>query len=119
MFQLYHSTFVLSCHALNLKTNLFTLEELKEEFHKKILFGFIEGIWYLDIIYQGRRPEPYREGEDCDSQENTELAEEQQEADPEPDETSGDDISYRRDFFAMLEDVIWLGGALDSSTFKD
>ena len=28
------------------------LQELEEEFEDKILFGFLEGIWYLDIIYQ-------------------------------------------------------------------
>ena len=64
--QLYHSTFVLSCQALNHKGNLFTLEDLKAEFKKKLLFGFLEGIWYLDIIYQGRRPEPYSQELDCE-----------------------------------------------------
>ena len=28
------------------------MQELEEEFEDKILFGFLEGIWYLDIIYQ-------------------------------------------------------------------
>ena len=28
------------------------VQELEEEFEDKILFGFLEGIWYLDIIYQ-------------------------------------------------------------------
>lgn len=31
------------------------LQELEEEFEDKILFGFLEGIWYLDIIYQARK----------------------------------------------------------------
>ena len=30
------------------------MQELEEEFEDKILFGFLEGIWYLDIIYQVR-----------------------------------------------------------------
>jgi hypothetical protein len=29
---------------------------MQVEFRKYLLFGFIEGIWYLDIIYQGERP---------------------------------------------------------------
>ena len=37
------------------------MEELKQEFKNKVIFGFLEGIWYLDIIYQGQRPEPYIE----------------------------------------------------------
>ena len=31
------------------------LQELEEEFEDKILFGFLEGIWYLDIIYQASK----------------------------------------------------------------
>ena len=61
--QLYYSTFVVSCHTLNCSRDLFTLEELKQEFRNKVIFGFLEGIWYLDIIYQGQRPEPYVESE--------------------------------------------------------
>ena len=58
---MYYSTFVVSCHTLNCSRELFTLEELKQEFRNKVIFGFLEGIWYLDIIYQGQRPEPYIE----------------------------------------------------------
>ena len=121
-FQLYHATFVLSCQALGHTNNLFTLEELEEEFHKKIMFGFIEGIWYLDIIYQGQRPAPYKPEDDLedgpddrhmltvDLEENGKLSMEQNEV-----ERVSDGDSYRRDFFSMLEDVIWLGGSLDTS----
>ena len=78
------------------------MDELKDEFQERILFGFLEGIWSLDIIYQGQRPippQPVNEDseetaeEDCDKEE--EAANEEQE-------------HYKRDFFAMLEDVIEL-----------
>ena len=38
-FQLYHATFILSAHSLNYSGPIFTLEELKEEFQDRILFG--------------------------------------------------------------------------------
>ena len=28
----------------------------KVEYQKRLFFGFIEGIWYLDIIHHGERP---------------------------------------------------------------
>ena len=122
LFQLYHTTFALSCQALNHTTNLFTLQELEEEFHKKIMFGFIEGIWYLDIIYQGQRPAPYKPEEDPDEghDDRQELTVDQEENGKQQNEKVADDENYRQDFLSMLEDVIWLGGTLDvSALLKD
>ena len=102
----------MSCHALSHTNNLFTLEELKEEFQKKVLFGFLEGIWYLDIIYQGHRPAPYlQDDSQCDVKIELPL-------DLETEETESDRIAddnetcYKRDFFSMLEDVLLLGGGI-------
>ena len=95
-FQLYHATFILSAHSLNYSGNIFTLDELREEFQERILFGFLEGIWSLDIIYQGQRPVlAINENlhDDEVSEENNNHA-------------SDDQENYKRDFFAMLEDVI-------------
>ena len=110
--QLYHTTFVLSCQALNHTTNLFTLEDLKEEFQKKVLFGFLEGIWYLDIIYQGNRPAPYiqeQEASQCDV--TIELPPDLEEEAESERIAEENESCYRRDFFSMLEDVVLLGGA--------
>ena len=95
-FQLYHATFILSAHSLNYSGNIFTLDELREEFQERILFGFLEGIWSLDIIYQGQRPVlAINENlhDDEVSEENNNHA-------------SDDQENYKRDLFAMLEDVI-------------
>ena len=104
---------MLSCQALSHTTNLFTLEELKEEFQRKVLFGFLEGIWYLDIIYQGHRPAPYiqeHEASQCDVK--IELPSDLDlEQETESDRVADDnETCYRRDFFSMLEDVVLLGG---------
>ena len=77
---------------------------MKQEFQDRILFGFLEGIWTLDIIYRGQRPVP---------QPNVST---NQEDGCENDEESSNDLNanteeqenYKRDFFAMLEDVIEL-----------
>ena len=105
-FQLYHATFILSAHSLNYSGAIFTLEELKEEFQDRILFGFLEGIWSLDIIYQGQRPVP-NIPTDNTSQEN-ENTEDTETSNNDKKLNSEDQENYRRDFFAMLEDVIEL-----------
>ena len=133
---------------MNYSQDLFSLEDLKREFRSKSIFGFLEGIWYLDIIYQGKRPEPYSEvtisvdinylvqkvssiiqytnichnfcfqvESECDGtrsefqfnsddfgQNNSQLAL--------PPDESLETENYRREFFAMLEDVVSLGGDL-------
>ena len=104
-FQLYHATFILSAHSLNYSGPIFTLEELQEEFQDRILFGFLEGIWTLDIIYQGQRPVP------TIPVENTGLDREDNDEETNNNDTkpnSLDQENYKRDFFAMLEDVIEL-----------
>ena len=102
-FQLYHATFILSAHSLNYSGPIFTLEELKEEFQDRILFGFLEGIWTMDIIYQGQRPVPNIPVENT-SQET--AAEKDEESNNDTKQNSQDQDNYKRDFFAMLEDVI-------------
>ena len=102
-FQLYHATFILSAHSLNYSGPIFTLEELKEEFQDRILFGFLEGIWTMDIIYQGQRPVPNIPVENT-SQEI--AAEKDEESNNDTKQNSQDQENYKRDFFAMLEDVI-------------
>ena len=102
-FQLYHATFILSAHSLNYSGPIFTLEELKEEFQDRILFGFLEGIWTMDIIYQGQRPVPNIPVENT-SQET--AAEKDEESNYDKKQNSQDQENYKRDFFAMLEDVI-------------
>ena len=102
-FQLYHATFILSAHSLNYSGPIFTLEELKEEFQDRILFGFLEGIWTMDIIYQGQRPVPNIPDE-ITSPETAEKDEETNNNDTK--QNSQDQENYKRDFFAMLEDVI-------------
>merc|ERR1711974_434508 len=112
LLQLYHSTFVAAAKSLNFTGELFTLEELEEEFEDKILFGFLEGIWYLDIIYQSQRPTVIeeeslkREEEDVGlSKEELEEAEEMREKEEKLKNVSltEDQEHYQRDFFAMLE----------------
>ena len=102
-FQLYHATFILSAHSLNYSGPIFTLEELKEEFQDRILFGFLEGIWTMDIIYQGQRPVPNIPVENT-SQET--AAGKDEESNNDTKQNSQDQDNYKRDFFAMLEDVI-------------
>ena len=80
---------------------MFSLDELKEEFQERILFGFLEGIWSLDLIYQGQRPIPPQPSEELD-----ETAED--DCDKEEESLTEEQEHYRRDFFAMLEDVIEL-----------
>ena len=95
IFQLYHATFILSAHSLNFSGDIFSLAQLQEEFQDRILFGFLEGIWSLDILYQGQRPIP-----------NT-----VEESEDELQDSSGnrkDQENYKRDFFLMLEDVVEL-----------
>ena len=102
-FQLYHATFILSAHSLNYSGPIFTLEELKEEFQDRILFGFLEGIWTMDIIYQGQRPVPNIPVENT-SQET--AAGKDEESNNDTKQNSQDQNNYKHDFFAMLEDVI-------------
>ena len=97
------------------------MSELKEEFENRILFGFLEGIWYLDIIYQGQRPRPETQEEEEteeisvkvevfdteDEREAMEIKEKEKLLNEE--KCSEDQESYKREFFAMLEDVINLG----------
>ena len=121
MFQIYHSTFLLSARSLNYTGYIFSLSELKEEFENRILFGFLEGIWYLDIIYQGQRPQPQtQEEENSEVKVNVEVfgSEDEREAIEmrekerylSENNMSEDQENYKREFLAMLEDVINLGG---------
>ena len=108
-FQLYHATFLLSAHSLNYSGSIFTLDELKEEFQERILFGFLEGIWSLDIIYQGQRPVP--------NENNSEFNEDLNDDEITNNNIKGnneDQENYQRDFFAMLEDVIELSSEYPS-----
>ena len=112
---------MLSTQSLNYTGYIFTLPELKEEFENRILFGFLEGIWYLDIIYQGQRPKPATEVlEDTDNvgvkveifnteDEREALEIEEKEKILNQEKSSEDEENYKREFFAMLEDVINLG----------
>ena len=79
------------------------MEELKEEFQERILFGFLEGIWCLDIIYQGQRPLP-----SVNIEEEEEQCEDVELKSTEAEEQTKEQENYKRDFFAMLEDVIEL-----------
>ena len=85
------------------------------------MFGFLEGIWYLDIIYQGQRPRAEVQQEETkeesvqsdngfdteDEREAFEIKEKEKQFNEE--KISEDQESYKREFFAMLEDVINLG----------
>ena len=101
-FQLYHATFILSAHSLNFSGQIFSLAQLQEEFQDRILFGFLEGIWSLDILYQGQRPIP---------------SSAEEESEDELQDGSGnrkDQENYKRDFFLMLEDVVELSSDFPS-----
>ena len=115
IFQLYHSTFILSAQSLNYSGEIFTLLELKQEFQDRILFGFLEGIWCLDIIYQGQRPsaetqELATEGTDQLDEECAEATEKEKISNV----NTEDQESYKREFFSMLEDVIELSSDFPS-----
>ena len=100
-FQLYHATFILSAHSLNFSGEIFSLPQLREEFQDRILFGFLEGIWSLDILYQGQRPIPNSvEESEADSQDTPGNRKDQE--------------NYKRDFFLMLEDVVELSSDFPS-----
>ena len=99
--QLYHATFILSAHSLNFSGEIFSLTQLQEEFQDRILFGFLEGIWSLDILYQGQRPIPS----------SVEESGEESHGGP---ETRKDQENYKRDFFLMLEDVVELSSDFPS-----
>ena len=76
------------------------------------MFGFLEGIWYLDILYQGHRPAPYTQ-EDSLCNVKIEIPIDLEE-DIELNRIVDDNEScYRRDFFLMLEDVVLLGGGTE------
>ena len=99
----------MSAHSLNYSGSIFTLDELKEEFQERILFGFLEGIWSLDIIYQGQRPVP--------NENNSEFNEDLNDDEITNNNIKGnneDQENYQRDFFAMLEDVIELSSEYPS-----
>ena len=91
------------------------MHELKQEFQDRILFGFLEGIWCLDIIYQGQRPSA--EIQETDTEDSDKLDEECVEA-REKEKISNvnteDQESYKREFFSMLEDVIELSSDFPS-----
>ena len=89
--------------------------ELKQEFQDRILFGFLEGIWCLDIIYQGQRPSA--EIEETDTEDTDHLEEECPEAmdrEKVSNANTEDQESYKREFFSMLEDVIELSSDFPS-----
>ena len=89
--------------------------ELKQEFQDRILFGFLEGIWCLDIIYQGQRPSA--EIQETDTEDTDQVDQECVEA-VEKETISNvnteDEESYKREFFSMLEDVIELSSDFPS-----
>ena len=103
-FQLYHATFILSAHSLNYSGEIFSLAELQDEFQERILFGFLEGIWSLDILYQGQRPIPDTSAQTQEDPDGSEVHE----------GNSEDQLNYKRDFLAMLEDVIELSSEYPS-----
>ena len=89
--------------------------ELKQEFQDRILFGFLEGIWCLDIIYQGQRPST--EIQETDTEDPDQLGQECAEAvekERMSNENTEDQESYKREFFSMLEDVIELSSDFPS-----
>ena len=114
-FQLYHSTFILSAQSLNYSGEIFTLLELKQEFQDRILFGFLEGIWCLDIIYQGQRPSADIQETDIeDTDQLDEECVEEKEKEKISNQNTEDQESYKREFFSMLEDVIELSSDFPS-----
>ena len=89
--------------------------ELKQEFQDRILFGFLEGIWCLDIIYQGQRPTA--EIQETDMEDTDQLDEEcveDMEKEKIANESTEDQESYKREFFSVLEDVIELSSDFPS-----
>ena len=88
---------------------------MKQEFQDRILFGFLEGIWCLDIIYQGQRPSS--EIQETDTEDTDQVDEECVEAVEKEmisNENTEDQESYKREFFSMLEDVIELSSDFPS-----
>ena len=81
---------------------------MQEEFQERILFGFLEGIWSLDIIYQGQRPIPETDND------STNDHDAQEEDDNNNKFNNEDQENFKRDFFAMLEDVIELSSEYPS-----
>ena len=89
--------------------------ELQQEFQDRILFGFLEGIWCLDIIYQGQRPSA--EIQETNTEDSDQLGEECAEVMEKEKisiEDTEDQESYKREFFSMLEDVIELSSDFPS-----
>ena len=86
--------------------------ELKQEFQDRILFGFLEEIWCLDIIYQGQRPTA--EIQEKDTEDTDKLGEECAETVENENVNTEDQESYKREFFSMLEDVIELSSDFPS-----
>ena len=86
--------------------------ELKQEFQDRILFGFLEGIWCLDIIYQGQRP--IVEIQEADADELDEECMDETKKERISNKNTEDQESYKREFFAMLEDVIELSSDFPS-----
>lgn len=56
LISLYYTTFLVSVRSLNMSDELFSMEELFIEIEENIIYGFLEGIWYLDILHSGNVP---------------------------------------------------------------
>ena len=67
----------------------------------------------MDIIYQGQRPVPNESLSDI-NEDQTELTEEDEVSNNNNKDKNEDKENYKRDFFAMLEDVIELSSEYPS-----
>jgi len=57
---LYYTTFLVSVRSLNVSGEIYSMEELLIEIEDHIIYGFLEGIWYLDIVHHGHVPKTTR-----------------------------------------------------------
>ncbi|CAB4062005.1 unnamed protein product [Lepeophtheirus salmonis] len=124
---LYYTTFLVSVRSLNVTDDIFSLEELLVEIEDHILYGFLEGIWYLDIIHNGnvpkttlitsKVPDTLSDDGNCTNEDEEELRQVQQMAKLETEQVesieqgeSTEQKSYKEDFFELLDEVLFLLG---------
>jgi len=137
LISLYYATFLVSVRSLNITEDIFSMEELFIEIENYIIYGFLEGIWYLDIIHHGHVPKSNASsiygsnGEDdmddmnCtpENEDDLEAAEmrflqKQLELDTKNKE-SQEEKDYKAEFFELLDEVLFLLGKTDAVTSKD
>jgi len=141
LISLYYATFLVSVRSLNITEDIFSMEELFIEIENYIIYGFLEGIWYLDIIHHGHVPktnsaslygsngeeeEDFDDMDDMNCTKNEDDLEEaemrllQRQLDQGQHVTeSQEEKDYKAEFFELLDEVLFLLGKTDAVVSKD